>query len=308
MEFQVALCGLTDHKAHLVQVVIGSARGAKYKFHVGQPESLAWVDIAVVETMSSVSAVLLAEVRRRNPKAVAIFVSDHGLSGESRFRIARRSLLLQIQQLLEQVVDEAILSDKSPAASPPPVAREPAPVPPRNVTPIVAAPVQAAPAPGVQLPRPLVALVVDDSASVREQARAALQRAGITSKDAPDAEHAMTLLGQQTFDLALFDVVMPGVDGYELCRRVKHDPRTRNMPVLMLTSRSSPFDRARGALVGCDSYLIKPIAWDKFFAAIDKALSKVFKNDRQAMAARGFRIYGGGTASGASAPAMKAAT
>ena len=61
------------------------------------------------------------------------------------------------------------------------------------------------------------------------------------------------------------------------------------MPVLMLTSRSSPFDRARGALSGCDSYLTKPITWDTFSQAVDKALMKSFRNDRAQMIARGYR-------------------
>jgi len=61
------------------------------------------------------------------------------------------------------------------------------------------------------------------------------------------------------------------------------------MPVLMLTSRSSPFDRARGALSGCDSYLIKPITWDTFSQAVDKALMKYFRIDREQMIARGYR-------------------
>jgi DNA-binding response OmpR family regulator len=58
----------------------------------------------------------------------------------------------------------------------------------------------------------------------------------------------------------------------------------------MLTSRSSPFDRARGALSGCDSYLIKPITWDTFSQAVDKALMKSFRNDRAQMIARGYRL------------------
>jgi twitching motility two-component system response regulator PilG len=119
--------------------------------------------------------------------------------------------------------------------------------------------------------------------------RFALERLGIGCDLADSAEAAMRLLEHHTYNLAFLDVVMPGTDGYELCRRIKHDSYRRMMPVLMLTSRSSPFDRARGALSGCDSYLIKPITWDTFSQAVDKALMKHFRNDREQMIARGYR-------------------
>ena len=82
---------------------------------------------------------------------------------------------------------------------------------------------------------------------------------------------------------------MPGADGYEVCRNIKKNIYTRSMPVIMLTSRSSPFDRARGALAGCDSYLVKPITWETFFTAVDKTLMKSARNDRGLLTARGYR-------------------
>ena len=57
----------------------------------------------------------------------------------------------------------------------------------------------------------------------------------------------------------------------------------------MLTSRSSPFDRARGALAGCDAYLVKPISAQIFFGTIDKILVRYFQNNRTLLAARGYR-------------------
>ena len=114
--------------------------------------------------------------------------------------------------------------------------------------------------------------------------------AGIASDQADSAEAAMRRLEHGAYDLAFLDVVMPGTDGYELCRKIKHNNYLRAMPVLMLTSRSSPFDRARGALSGCDSYLVKPITWDIFSQAVDKALLKHFRNDRAQMIARGYRL------------------
>jgi two-component system, cell cycle response regulator len=59
---------------------------------------------------------------------------------------------------------------------------------------------------------------------------------------------------------------------------------------VMLTSRSSPFDRARGALAGCDTYLTKPIDLKSFYRAVDKVLLKAFKDDRALMTERGYKL------------------
>ncbi len=62
------------------------------------------------------------------------------------------------------------------------------------------------------------------------------------------------------FDILLLDVLMPGMDGYETCRRIKGTRRGKTpLPVIMLTSKSSSFDRIRGKMSGCDAYLTKPV-------------------------------------------------
>ena len=202
-------------------------------------------------------------------------------------RLDRKSLLVQIGRVMDQVVREELLSDKvkslarwtanalTPSFNAPRVPAAAAITPP-------AGPVAAGTG------SPLLALVVDDSATLRLQVRNHLRQCGIACHEAEDAEQAMSRIAQQWYDLALFDVMMPGVDGYELCRRIKHDPRTRSLPVVMITSRSSPFDRARGALVGCDSYLVKPVVAESFHRAIDAALGKAFKYDRASLTARGY--------------------
>jgi twitching motility two-component system response regulator PilG len=116
-----------------------------------------------------------------------------------------------------------------------------------------------------------------------------LRRLGINSQSAEHAEMALSMIEQCRFDIAFLDVVMPGSDGYELCRNIRRNPHARSMPVLMLTSRASPFDRARGMLAGCDHYMTKPIAWEAFSRAVDKALMKHFRHDRAQLTARGYR-------------------
>ena len=106
--------------------------------------------------------------------------------------------------------------------------------------------------------RPRV-LIVDDSPTVRRQLALALQRMGIESEGAGSAAEARAALAARRYDLAFVDVVMPDLDGFRFTRELKRDPALRAMPVIILTSRSSPFDLARGALAGCNTYLVKPV-------------------------------------------------
>ncbi|MDP3760585.1 MAG: response regulator [Ramlibacter sp.] len=103
-------------------------------------------------------------------------------------------------------------------------------------------------------------LVVDDSLAVRAQLRSLLERRGYTVTDADCVEVALDTLAQRSFDCVLMDVLMPDTDGYEGCHEIKARLRgAQAVPVIMLTSKSSPFDRIRGKMAGCDAYLTKPV-------------------------------------------------
>jgi two-component system cell cycle response regulator len=103
-------------------------------------------------------------------------------------------------------------------------------------------------------------LVVDDSLAIRNHLRSLLETAGFSVSLADSVESANNMIGQRPFDCVLMDVLMPGVDGYEGCRQIKSAVRgARTLPVIMLTSKSSPFDRIRGKMAGCDAYLTKPV-------------------------------------------------
>jgi two-component system, cell cycle response regulator len=107
-------------------------------------------------------------------------------------------------------------------------------------------------------PRPI--LVVDDSLAVRAHLRSLLQSGGFVVSEADSAQAALEVLSRQSFDCVLMDVMMPGIDGYEGCRQIKSMLRgARALPVVMLTSKASPFDRIRGKMAGCDAYLTKPV-------------------------------------------------
>ncbi len=130
----------------------------------------------------------------------------------------------------------------------------------------------AFPRSGEPAPPRIRVLVVDDSPTVRQQLSIAFARMNALCDAAGSADEALARLSQAHYDLVLVDVVMPGVDGYKLTRQIRR--RHRGVPVIILTSRSSPFDLARGALAGCNSYLVKPVPLRQLEAAVVKQLRK----------------------------------
>ena len=114
------------------------------------------------------------------------------------------------------------------------------------------------------------ALVVDDSATVRRLMDLTLRPMGIDLEFADRGEDALVLARNRGYDIVFLDVMLPGIDGYRVCKTIKSDKATRHTPVIMLTSKDSAFDKVRGIMAGTDVYLTKPI--DR--AALLKAMAK----------------------------------
>lgn len=103
-------------------------------------------------------------------------------------------------------------------------------------------------------------LVVDDDAVTLEVLRTVLDLEEFTVATAPDGDTALALLRESVPDAVVLDVMMPGLDGYAVCRAIKADPTTRDVPVLLLTAKDLEEDRANGVAAGCDAYLTKPFS------------------------------------------------
>ncbi len=118
------------------------------------------------------------------------------------------------------------------------------------------------------------ALVVDDSATTRKQIEIELEQLGIAVDLAESGEQAFEFLNKsQGYDLIFLDVVLPGlVDGYNICKTIKRDKQRKRIPVIMLTGKGSPFDRIRGKLAGCNTYLTKPVRREQFQTVVKKYL------------------------------------
>ena len=279
--FVVVMCGVSGKDARMVEIVVSRAPNLKYQYQLVQASNAMQCDIILVDAQAPTATSELALLRQRFGDVTAVFISDDGSRGDSIHRIARRSLLLHILRTLDSICASQM---KNVVASAPETAR--------SASANTVQDNQTAPPDNTE-PRklePLAALVVDDSLTVRTQLQGALDRIGIKGALAQDGETALEAIKLKRFDIIFLDVIMPGMDGYALCRQIKSAPATRAMPVVMLTSRSSPFDRARGALAGCDTYLTKPIDLKSFYRAIDKVLLKAFKDNRALMTDRGYKL------------------
>ncbi len=111
---------------------------------------------------------------------------------------------------------------------------------------------------------PATILVVDDNMVNLKLATQVLLSHGFTVMRAEDAEQALAVLAMHVPDLVLMDISLPGMDGMELTRLLKADPRFRHMPIVALTASAMKGDEARILQAGCDAYIAKPLDTRKF--------------------------------------------
>jgi twitching motility two-component system response regulator PilH len=101
-------------------------------------------------------------------------------------------------------------------------------------------------------------LVVEDSVSQREMITDLLKGSGLSVSIATDGVEALEHIEGHRPDLVVLDIVMPRMNGYEVCRRIKADPKTQDVPVVMCSSKGEEFDRYWGMKQGADAYIAKP--------------------------------------------------
>ncbi len=100
--------------------------------------------------------------------------------------------------------------------------------------------------------------MVEDSPTQRELITDLLKRSGLKVMVATDGMDALEQVQLSCPDLVVLDVVMPRMNGYEVCRRLKTDPKTQNVPVIICSSKGEEFDRYWGMKQGADAYIVKP--------------------------------------------------
>jgi twitching motility two-component system response regulator PilG len=151
---------------------------------------------------------------------------------------------------------------------PSPEPRVPSPEPSTDATaPPAVAQIVKADAPSYGSSRKTV-MIVDDSPTIRKILGLTLERAGYKVVAEPDGESAIERLLQVVPDLILLDIAMPKIDGYEVCKRIKQDPRTKTVPVVMLSGKGALFDKVKGHMAGASEYLTKPFETPAVLAVV----------------------------------------
>jgi len=117
-------------------------------------------------------------------------------------------------------------------------------------------------------------LLIDDSKSARRASSTLLSGAGFTVFTSADGFSALSDLVEHRPHIIVADIVMPRLDGYQICALIKHSPDYQTTPVVLVSSRDGLFDRARGRLVGADAHLAKPVSDEELVLTIKQCLRK----------------------------------
>ena len=115
-------------------------------------------------------------------------------------------------------------------------------------------------------------LVVDDDENILNLERTILEQKGFDVTGANGGAEALRLLADQAFDLVLLDVMMPEVDGFAVCRKIKEDPRLESMPVIFLTAKGGGEALAEGFESGAVMYINKPFTANKLLTIVNTML------------------------------------
>ena len=118
-------------------------------------------------------------------------------------------------------------------------------------------------------------VVVEDDPNIADLVDMYLRQEGFRVLIAPDGERAIELMAQGPPRMVVLDIGLPGIDGLEVCRRLRQDPATAAVPVLMLTARDGEIDRVLGLELGADDYLTKPFSPRELVARVRAILRRV---------------------------------
>lgn len=122
--------------------------------------------------------------------------------------------------------------------------------------------------------KPDTILVVEDEEDIQELIRFNLRRAGYDVVTVASGEAALTALQQQPPQLVLLDLMLPGTDGLEVCRRMRADSATREIPVIMVTAKGEESDVVAGLELGADDYVVKPFSPRVLIARVQAVLRR----------------------------------
>lgn len=257
--FRVAAFGLEHKFQRMLEIVLRHARHNPYRFVLAASRGPGDYDVALVD-MTAKGGVDVADTLRRLPETRPIVTVGRR---EDPTRVCDDLVLhrfaLNLLAVLNRVVERTLLGAMQ-----------------RGAGALVRAASSLIGHPDAErlLGRRARTLLVDESPAVRRQLSLALHQMGIDSEGVGSAREALDVIAVRRYELAIVEAVLPDGPGLRLARDMKRDPALRGMPVIVLTHRSSPLDLLRGAMSGCDSYLVKPVSLQTLRESVDRCLRK----------------------------------
>ncbi len=117
-------------------------------------------------------------------------------------------------------------------------------------------------------------LIIEDEESLLNNLAEKLRSEGFTVSISADGESGLEMVRQETPDLIVLDIMLPGLDGLSICRMVRHDTATAHIPIIMLTARGTEVDKIVGLESGADDYVVKPFGLGEFLARVRAVLRR----------------------------------
>jgi len=117
-------------------------------------------------------------------------------------------------------------------------------------------------------------LIVDDEQDIAELLSYNLSKEGFDVTTALDGESALKQIKRKIFDLIILDLMLPGIQGMELCRMLRNDPKTKSLPIIILTAKTDEIDRILGLELGADDYITKPFSPRELIARMKAVLRR----------------------------------
>ena len=216
--------------------------------------------------LSSAAALAASGVTPLSPQALSAAVAPTAPARANLRVVPNPSPLAASLPAAARIADAPMVPPPmAPVAAVSAPASAPLPLP----LPIPVAPISSAPTPRHEEHNFRV-LAVDDSPLMRTFLQNKLQPYGISPEFASSGEEALFKISKQHFDMIFLDVMLPGMDGYDVCKMIKKNKDNSLMKVVMLTSKDKTFDKIRGTMAGCDGYLTKPVDELKLRSIIER--------------------------------------
>jgi twitching motility two-component system response regulator PilG len=249
--YAVAIFGIPDYERALVERILALSVSRDYVYRIVEDAQNHTAEIALVDRADADSTGQFERFHAQRQDFPTVIIGD----AESDYWVKRPFTVTRMLDALDRLVDDRLRGANRTQPEAPALKVEST-----ATTPTVAAGIYKA-------------LVVDNSLPARKQVSVALRRAGITAEFAEDGESALKLIEVKNYDILFLNAVLPGKDGYEVCKAIKKDKNKKHIPVVMLTGKSSNLDKLKGKMSGCDAYLTKPVSLKEFNQTLSKCLN-----------------------------------